>query len=166
LSLLNTLCVLVLSAGSPQPGVTAYQNDVDFVLQKIEQVHPAPYSFTNRSALESEAQEIKAAAAHEDFGCRVARLMSFVAELKDGHSYASPINVSGMDEWFPLRFYVFPEGLYITSAAPEYSELVGAKVLQIGKLSPDDARKRIVSIQSANNPLAAEEGITWLLNSL
>ena len=163
--LLETLCALTLSVGSPSPGVTAYQRDVDFVLQKIEQVHPAPYLFVKQSALHLEAREIQATAAQRDPGCRVAQLMKLVAELKDGHSYVDPINVPGLEEWFPLRFYAFPEGIYITSAAPELSALVGKKVVQIGKLSADEAMRKVLAIQSANNPRTAQEGTTWLSNA-
>ena len=163
--LLETLCALTLAVGSPQPSITEYQGDVDFVLQKIEQVHPAPYLFVNQSALHLEAKEIEATATRHDAGCRVAQLMELVAELKDGHSYVDPINVPGLEEWFPLRFYAFPEGIYITSAAPELSALVGKKVLQIGKLSAEEAMRKVLAIQSANNPLAAQEGTTWLSNA-
>jgi len=165
LILLETLCALTLAVGSPQPSITEYQGDVDFVLQKIEQVHPAPYLFVNQSALHLEAKEIEATATRHDAGCRVAQLMELVAELKDGHSYVDPINVPGLEEWFPLRFYAFPEGIYITSAAPELSALVGKKVLQIGKLSAEEAMRKVLAIQSANNPLAAQEGTTWLSNA-
>jgi hypothetical protein len=163
--LLETLCALTLSVGSPQGDISGYQRDVDFVLQKIEQVHPAPYLFVTQDALHLEVKEIEATAAQHDVGCRVARLMKLVAELKDGHSYLDPINVPGLEEWFPLRFYAFPEGIYITSAAPELSSLVGKKVLKIGKLSAEEALRKVLAIQSANNPLAAQEGTTWLSNA-
>jgi hypothetical protein len=163
--LLETLCALTLSVGAPQGDISAYQQDVDFVLQKIEQVHPAPYLFVTQDALHREVKEIEATAAQYGAGCRVAQLMKLVAELKDGHSYLDPINVPGLEEWFPLRFYAFPEGIYITSAAPELSALVGKKVLKIGSLSAEEALKKVLAIQAANNPLAAPEGTTWLSNA-
>src|SRR5664279_526489 len=156
--LLETLCALTFAVGSPQPGATEYQRDVDFVVQKIEQVHPSPFLFVNQSAFHLKAKEIKAASARHDAGCRVAQLMELVAELKDGHTYVDPINVPGLEDWFPLRFYAFPEGIYITSAAPELSPLVGKKILQIGKFSAEETMRKVLAIQSANNPLAAPEG--------
>ena len=119
----------------------------------------------NQSAFQLEVKEIEATAAQHDAGCRVAALMKLVAELKDGHSYVDPINVPGLEEWFPLRFYAFPEGIYITSAAPGLSALVGKKVLQMGTLSAEEAMRKVLAIQSANNPLTAQEGTTWLSNA-
>ena len=88
-----------------------------------------------------------------------------VAELHDGHTYVLPINVPNMERWFPVRFYAFPDGLYVTSVAPEYADLAGKRVLKIGALDADTAIAKAVAMQAANNPLAAREGVVWLSNA-
>ena len=163
--LLETVCAVALAAGADRPAPIAYRDDVDFVLQKIEQVHPAPYLFVQKSTLLRDAEQIKADVPKESLGCAVAKMMALVAELKDGHSYVDPVNAPGLQEWFPIRFYSFPDGLYITAAAPEYAELVGKKVARIGQLSAADAMQKIAVIQAGNNALAAQEGATWLSNA-
>ncbi len=76
-----------------------------------------------------------------------------------------PINVPGMERWYPVRFYAFADGLYVTAAAPEYAALAGKRVTKIGALDAGSAIAKAVAMQAANNPLAAREGMVWLSNA-
>jgi hypothetical protein len=161
--ILAALCAAAL-ASTPQPyaSIRSFQADVDFVVRSIETTHPAPYSFVQRSALSADAKKVKESTKRVGTNCAMAQLMALVAELHDGHTYVAPINVAGEMKWFPIRFYWLSDGLYITSAAPEYSDLVGKKVVKIGSLSASSAMDKVIALQAANNPLAAHEGTVWL----
>ena len=56
----------------------------------------------------------------------------------------------------PVRFYVFPEGLYVIAARPGYEKLVGARVLRFGDTPAEEALARVATIQSS-------ESVTQLL---
>jgi hypothetical protein len=161
--LLPGLCAatLALSPLSAQDA-KAFRGDVDFVVHTIESLHPAPFAHADRNAFARDAAAVKQDGARKGLGCATAELMALAAELNDGHTYVLPINVPGEMKWYPIRFYAFPDGLYVTSVAPEYAGLAGKRVVRIGALDADAAMRKAVAVQAANNPLAAREGMVWL----
>ena len=58
--------------------------------------------------------------------------------IGDGHT---AINIFGFHDntvqsvinlhIFPVRMYIFPEGVYVTGAAPQYNSLKGSRILKI-----------------------------------
>jgi hypothetical protein len=164
--ILAGLCAAVVAA-SPLSATDAraYRSDLDFVVSTIEKTHPGPFARADRTQFLRDAVAIKASAPQKGLGCAVAELMALVSELNDGHTYINPINVPHLERWYPIRFYAFPDGLYVTSVAPEYAALVGKRVLKIGALDPAAAVAKAVAVQAANNPLAAREGMVWLSNA-
>ncbi len=79
-------------------------------------------------------------------------MMKIVAMVKDGHTNLIPRTFfrSGI---FPVKYYWFSDGLYIMKAAPEHVDLVGAKVIRIGKMSVDDALKAAGAINASDNEM-------------
>lgn len=161
--ILAGLCVATIAAAPLSPAdAKSFGKEADALVQKIEALHPGPFAHADRKTFDTDLAAIKAKAPRKSFGCATAELMALVAELHDGHTYVLPINIPGETRWFPIRFYAFPDGLYVTSVAPEHAKLAGKKVLKIGALDADTAIAKAVAIQAANNPLAAREGTVWL----
>jgi len=161
--ILAGLCVAGLAGAPLSPAdAKSFRSDVDAIVQKIETLHPAPFAHADRKVFAADVASIKATAPQKGLGCATAELMATVAELHDGHTYVLPINIPGETRWYPIRFYAFPDGLYVTSVAPDYASLVGKKVVKIGSLDADAALAKAVAMQDANNPLAAREGTVWL----
>ena len=164
--MLAGLCAAALITAPLSPSdARAYGDDVDFIVSSIEKSHPAPFEHITKSEFLKEAAAIKATAPLKGVGCATVELMALVAELHDGHTYVAPINVPKQERWFPIRFYVFPEGLYVTSASPAYVKLVGKRVLRLGAIDAGTAMKNASAVQAANNTLAASEGAVWLSNA-
>ncbi|MGC6389876.1 hypothetical protein ACMV8I_19815 [Ewingella sp. S1.OA.A_B6] len=63
-------------------------------------------------------------------------IMRAVAIPRNGHTAAMVGNLLGD---LPIRMWWFADGLYILSAHPSHVDLVGALVVKIGTLSPDEA---------------------------
>lgn len=161
-----SLCAATLALHPmPPQDAKAFRGDVEFVVSNIERLHPAPFAHADASAFRKDAAAVKSEGPKKGLGCAVAELMTLVAELHDGHTYVLPINVPGMERWFPVRFYAFPDGLYVTSVAPEYADLAGKRVVKLGALDADAAIAKAAAMQAANNPLAAREGMAWLSNA-
>jgi hypothetical protein len=71
-----------------------------------------------------------------------------LAVLRQGH--VGLIIFPG-NRYLPLRFFAFPEGIFIIDAADEYRPLIGARVQTIGSLPADEALRRLalsVSVES------------------
>lgn len=135
----------------------AFRSDVDFVVRSIETMYPAPFAHADKAVLAGDAASVKA---RRGLGC--AQSMALVAERNDGHTHVLPINVPGATARYPIRFHAFPDGIHVTSVAPEYAALAGKRVLSVVALDADAAMRKAGALQAANNPPAAREGVVWL----
>ncbi len=75
----------------------------------------------------------------------VVRLAQIGAMVKDGHSGLHLQEFSG-NNYIPVVFAQYPDGIYVRAAAPEYAEIVGGKVVMVGSSTAEEAMKRIDSI--------------------
>jgi tetratricopeptide (TPR) repeat protein len=89
--------------------------------------------------------------------------MKIVAMVKDGHTSVFPRNffTRGI---YPVRFYLYKDGLFVQKAAPEYAEAVGRRVVRIGNYSAEDALKMAGQAVSADNEMGIRENAPVLLS--
>ena len=79
----------------------------------------------------------------------------------DGHTYIYPggdlqpypAQIQHVFDRIPVMFYHFTDGLHITAAAAPYRELVGARVLHIGKVPADNILTALDPITAKDNPM-------------
>jgi tetratricopeptide (TPR) repeat protein len=70
----------------------------------------------------------------------------------DGHTQAGPLYSQREHRTgIPVEFYLFEEGLFVTSAAPEHKELAGAQVLRFGDHPVDRILEALDAIISRDN---------------
>ncbi len=88
--------------------------------------------------------------------------MRIVAMVKDGHTGLFPAEYfrSGI---FPVRFYLFDDGVFIQRAAPQYAGLAGAKVIKIGDLPAGEAFSRAATLAGADNEMGIRENAPLFL---
>lgn len=66
--------------------------------------------------------------------------MQLVAMVNDGHTTMNPLfDPAFGGHCYPVERHKFSDGLYVTSAAPDYVSIVGAKVLKFGSMNANDA---------------------------
>jgi tetratricopeptide (TPR) repeat protein len=65
---------------------------------------------------------------------------------------------------FPVNFYLYKDGLFVRSAKAEYAEVVGAKLLKVGKVPAEDAYKTVSDIVPRDNEMGVKEGAPHLLS--
>lgn len=82
-------------------------------------------------------------------------MMKIVAMVRDGHTnlIPRPYFRSGL---FPVNYYWFNDGLFVTAAAKENADLVGARVVRIGKMSVDDALKAAGLANASDNEMGTK----------
>jgi tetratricopeptide (TPR) repeat protein len=138
-------CLLLLSAtaatGFAQSRLTLEQwrEDLRYFSANMQKMHKNLFHSISREQFESAVklldQRIPSMADHEI----VVELMRIVALIGDGHT-----GVRANQEFksaYPLRLYLFKDGLFVQSAAPEYREAVGGRVVKIGNRDADQALK-------------------------
>lgn len=65
--------------------------------------------------------------------------------------------------WYPLQMKWFSDGLLVEAASPEYREVLGARVLRIGSLTPEDALAILSPYISHENKFGLRESSSEFL---
>lgn len=138
-----------------------WQEDIDILLAKIEQYHPAPWARISREAFMDRAEEIKANLRKWGRERIILETMKLVALLRDGHTQVLLNNQENFNLWFPLRIEKFYDGLFITGTDMNNSGLLGARVLSMGKLDAESAYSRVGEIIAADS----DHGIARLVTN-
>lgn len=173
ISLMVVVAGLLLAASAPAPGWPSqtaalrpsgltdqqWREDVDFLAKTVAEKHRHPFDNLSPAdfdkAVASLRDRIPALADHEI----VVGLAKLVAMLRDGHSRLTlPAGPSADTQShtptaapkpgisfhaLPVLFYLFSDGLHIQAAAPDKRDLVGAKVVRVGKMSAEEALEAV-----------------------
>lgn len=93
----------------------------------------------------------------------IVELTGIVASVGDGHSSLPLANTFhgkktavGFRQ-FPMDLYIFKEGLFVKAASSKYKEIVGGKIIKIGKTNVDEALKIVSRIVSHDNEMSVKE---------
>lgn len=123
--------------------------DIDYLAAELPKRHPNPFRFTSREAFNAQLESVKAQAADlSDIEVAI-RLQQAVASLRDGHTeLATNIEPS---TWFPVRFYLFPDGIYVTKTSDEARAACGHKLVAIDGVSAEEVYARVATTISAEN---------------
>lgn len=134
---------------------TAYwEEDLDFLVETLVSVHPNPFHRTSEETFYNSVEKLRAELSGlEDHEIPI-RFMKIVTQLHDGHSGLDPEGeAASFDKWFPLRFEQFEEGIFIISAATEYRDIIGARVLKFGSSDSAEIMKQAMETSNGENPM-------------
>jgi tetratricopeptide (TPR) repeat protein len=129
--------------------------DIGLLVRELKRLH---YVLSKRPA--PEGFDALARQLHDDVPRLTDRqlevgLMKLARLAGDAHTKVSPsYALPGNRRSIPVRFYLFEEGLFITSASAVYKDLAGARVLRFGAHSVDD-------VCSALDPVISRDHRMW-----
>ena len=142
-----------------------WRQDINFIINTIEEVHPNPYwRITKESFLSKKNELLKELKGMSPTDIQV-RMIQLVASIQDGHSSLSPYGPNGFKSIFPIRTYQFTDGLFITAISKEYEELAGAEILKIGHLDTPSALHLISTLWTNENEFEKLNGAVFYLTS-
>ena len=129
-----------------------WRSDIRFLGDELPKRHRNAFHRLKKEDYDAAVKALYDAASRMTDDEIVVGMMKIVAMVKDGHTslVAMPFFRSGI---FPVKYYWFSDGLYIIKAAPQHEDLVGAKVLRIGKMSVDDALKAAGAANPSDNEM-------------
>lgn len=140
-----------------------WQADLQFLAERMPKQHPNLFRRVSKTAFDTAVGQLndRIPVASEDE--ILVGLMRIVAMVKDGHTGMFPAErfQSGI---FPVRFYLYDDGLFVQRAAPAYAGLVGKRVTRIANLTADEALARVGSLVSADNEMGRSENAPLLLS--
>lgn len=122
----------IVGAVSPAEAATVAQwrATIDQVVGDLRLSHPNPFTKTGELTFARSVEALKEALPGLTDEQRMVGLMRVVALIGDGHTQLEPADPA-FATWYPVRFYEFSDGYYITVAHQSVRELTGARVLEI-----------------------------------
>lgn len=116
------------------PEATQWQEDLAFLVDRLEALHPNLYHTVDRNTLDAARSQLHQAipgmSDHEVF-VELLRLITLVARERDGHMALSYFEGTGFGI-VPIQLYRFADGVFVVDARPELEHLIGSKLVGIG----------------------------------
>lgn len=132
----------------------SWRADLAFLIDEVRRLHYDPYRGHSLKAFNTLVQELHSDIPNLSDTQIVLGVMRLMQRLGDGHSL-----VDGWDNPkfgdAPLDLYLFEEGLFVTAAAPEHTDLVGTQVIGVGSHEIDD-------VIAALEPYISRDNDMWL----
>lgn len=136
------LCLLCidLKAQDADPS-KIYIDDFDAFITMLEQTHPDPYTVYggkvefNRAVQRYREEVLKTTDKNKFYYL----LNRFLSTLKDGHTAINnPQNNTQKDtRYLPLKFKIATDGIFVSTAAPEYEKYIGCRLAAVNNIFVD-----------------------------
>lgn len=171
-TLISFIIFITVSCGAvaraQDEGLTPEQwrEDIAFVVETLERVHPMAFARADEAAFRAHVEQLRSMAETASPEQLTLELMRLTARLEDGHTVldASPMEPFA-SSWYPLRFYLFEDGVYLTAVGAEHAALVGARIETIGESDAREALMAASALMGAENEFDARERIYWASNA-
>jgi Tetratricopeptide repeat len=175
--------VLVLASGRPAATAPAvprltpkevadWRADLELLLHELPARHANAFHAVSRerftSAVHALERRLPALARYQ----AIVGLMRVVAMVGDGHTALNPFFVPTGFRRYPVRLYAFEDGIGVRSADSAHADLLGARVVRIGRVSAEAALDSVETVLSHENPWFARRygadllGVAEILGAL
>ncbi len=117
-----------------------WREDLRFMADQMPKLHRNLFHTMTREQLESAVrsldERIPSLARHQI----IVAIARIVAMVGDGHTNIAPTRDPKIGfRAYPVRLFLFQDGLYVRAAARAHADLVGARVIRIGNASSEEA---------------------------
>jgi len=146
------------SSSPPEPQTRAerWQADAEKLVETLEARHPDPFTVTSKRAFVASLDTLTANADDRSTLELTIGLMRVVATLGDSHTRINPWATRRVQR-YPVEVHDFPGGLYVTRAAGEHADLLGARLVRIGDVPVEEAYVAVQSTVSHENDMLLRE---------
>lgn len=161
----TTISQPVAHSGLPQMTAEKWREDLRFLAAEMPRVHKNLFHKISKDDFEKAVAHLDAripSLADHEVGIEI---MKLVAMVGDGHTgvYSAPI--TSPNGVYPVRFYLYEDGLFVQRAAPEFKNIIGGKVIRIGDVSATEAIERVSSIVWHDNEMGIKNAGPFFLSS-
>ncbi len=138
--------------------VELWKEDLNYLIRMIKETHPNPFFSGNENEFNQMSQWIDANIQYMNSDQMIVSFMRLVALVGvngfDGHTGLWPYMEPADFHLYPLRLYLFEDGLYIVEAKAN-KELIGARIDSINGRTTKDLLKLI-------DPFISRDGPMWV----
>ena len=144
--------------------VRQWREDLAYLARELPRRHKNLFHTMRReqfdSALAALDRKLPTLARHQVI-VEIARIVALVG---DGHTNVAPTRDPKIGfRSYPVRLYFFKDGLFVRSASREQADLVGAKVVRIGRLTTMQAYEAVRLLIGRDNEMNARYFAPFLL---
>ena len=155
-----------IPAHAPADSVTVRQwrEDLSYLARELPRRHKNLFHTMRReqfdSALAALDRKLPTLARHQV----IVEIARVVALVSDGHTNVAPTRDPKIGfRAYPVKLYFFKDGLFIRSASRQQADLVGAKVVRIGRLTTTQAYEAVRVLIGRDNEMNARFFAPFLL---
>ena len=128
-----------------------WRQDLQFLATQLPLLHRNAFFKIPRAQFDQAVadldQDIPSLPDHEI----VVRMMRIVAMIGDAHTTLNTTGSTQQLRLFPLKLYWFSDGLYVTEAASQYRDVLGARLVRIGSTDVQQAYNVVSEVISHEN---------------
>ena len=144
--------------------VRQWREDLAYLARELPRRHKNLFHAMRReqfdSALAALDRKLPSLARHQVI-VEIARIVALVG---DGHTNVAPTRDPKIGfRTYPVKLYFFKDGLFVRSASREQADLVGAKVVRIGRLTTMQAYEAVRVLIGRDNEMNARFFAPFLL---
>jgi len=132
----------------------AWSKDLDYMEQRINELHYSPYHAISKSDLSKAFQDIKTEIVSLSDQEIIVELMKIIGRLGNGHNLIIPTSTEkGALKKLPVQFYLFNDGLFIVEAEEGFKKWIGYKVDSIENTPAKDALQKTNTVNARDNAM-------------
>lgn len=128
-----------------------YRYDLVFLARELKRVHYDPFKKVSKEEFDAYVKKLHSDIPKLSDAQVTVGFMKLLQMMGDGHTTMG--RVQAMPSQLPVQFYLFTEGLFVTAAAPEHAELVGAQVLKFGDAPVEKVLEAMKEVVSRDNSM-------------
>jgi len=145
-----------------------WQDDLEYLVKRIETMHPNPYAQFPREKFVRLKDELSGRIPTLSEAEIVIAISELLTKLRDGHTrmgfeHSDPQWLGRTFHLLPFIFYPFPDGVHILAGMPSCKEWIGAKVLRIGSMPAEEAVKKLGALYSHDNRFGERKSLYYTL---
>lgn len=129
-----------------------WRQDLQTLATELPRRHVNWFAAANRQQFEAAVADLDRTIPDLSDSDVIVGLARIVALGHDGHTAILLFQPLGPFRQVGLRLTWFPDGIYVTEAAPEWSRALGARVVRIGDTDTERAYQAVAAVISQDNP--------------
>jgi hypothetical protein len=130
--------------------------DIDYLAGRMQVMHPNLYANVTEEEFRAALEGLKERVPEMSDSEIALRLHEIAAMVQDAHTSVALWRFGQCaitDGWkaYPVNFYPFEDGIYITAAGSEHGGIVGSRVLRLDDVPAEEAFSRVSRLAGADN---------------
>ncbi|MGD8536759.1 MAG: S41 family peptidase [Candidatus Aminicenantes bacterium] len=134
-----------------------WQEDLQYLVEKMEQKHPDLYSSISREAFFKAIKNIEERIPSLNSNQIMVEFFKVIALPNDAHSFPFIISPAYNLHHFPLKIYNFDDGWYVTDVCRKYKDVIGSRVVKIGDVPMEEAYELYKPYLAVGNDFSKRE---------